>query len=217
MGSAAILWLIGCAVVTDPAIYLEKADFSQAKELRPLHRGINLWIAGENVQWDASIAPESDFFDVADDPLFRQTIKSLGVGSLRLIGGVESNYHDYTASETWVSWGIGADQRTNTRFSWTPFWNFWTAVGKPHLEATGNVYKTGNPELASWVSPQDQAAWAADIALRGAKGVHWEAGNETYIESTVPGMKFLDSAEYGYPARACKLASSLHAVDRETP
>lgn len=201
------------AVVT-----IKKSDFDHALRLNKRHRGVNVTLIGENLQWDASVAAETDFYDVASEQEFIALFDELGVGSVRIAGGTNSNYYDFASGAGWVSWAVGSAGQFNAETDWTSWWPFYEAIGGPDLMTTANVYKSGNPDFNDWVDLDDVTGkWIETYRDEaGLTGAYWEAGNETYSSEQVPGMNFIptsDSDVTSYPKRACAFAEALHAAD----
>lgn len=211
---AGLLLAAPCGAQT---VTYRKADFDGGTPLTPLHRGINLTILGEGLQWSADAPADPDFYSVAADPDFRALVRALDVGSVRIPGGSESNYHDFTDREGWVSWALGNERTHNATVDWSAWWSFHEAIGRPRIVTTANPFTDGNPAAGDRLPAEVSGEWVATYAReRGIRDALWEAGNETYIGDLVPGMAFTTGGRrdpLSYPSRASELADAVHAAD----
>jgi hypothetical protein len=200
------------------SITVKKSDFDAAHRLTKRHRGVNFTLIGDGLQWDENVAAEADFYDVASDDDFIALFRDLGVDSVRIAGGTDSNYYDFSSNQGWVSWAVGSETQFNSEMDSQIWWPFYQAIGDPVLMTTANVYKSGNPDFNVWVDLDDVTGkWVRSYRdAAELTGAYWEAGNETYSSSQVPGMDFIpafDSDATSYPARACAFAEALHTAD----
>ncbi len=202
------------AALGNPSITVDANDFGTAPKLTPMHRGLNFHIIGSGLTcWDGCTCPEEGFYDVDTDATFRALMGSLGLGSVRIAGGMDANSYDHGPKKSWISWARNPGFRLNADVLWSDWWNFHDALGRPALMTTGNVYMRGNPTYASWVPAGMNGNWVADYLARGLSGTHWEAGNEVYIPETVPGLDYISGSGVPYAQRACSYAAEVHAAD----
>ena len=200
-----------------PSVTYRKSDFADGHRLTRLHRGLNFTILGEGLQWDDDVPADADFYSVAADPDFRTLMSELDLGSVRIPGGAESNYHDWSDREAWVNWAVDHDRPNNATVDWDAWWSFHEAIGRPDIVTTANPFTDGNPATEGLLPAEVNGEWVASYAReRGIRGALWEAGNETYIGDLVPGMDFTTGGRrdpLSYPSRASELADAVHAAD----
>jgi hypothetical protein len=197
---------------TPASATIRRSDFASGKSLNALHRGLNIAsFASSSLLWDEAEPGSTGFNDVAASADFCSLINDLSVGSIRIPGGSDANYYNYTSNQAWVSWAVdAADQYNAAGVDWSTFWDFHEAIGEPPLMSTVNVYRNGNPDFSDDADISAIGDWVSDYASdRGITGAYWEAGNETYIAALLPGLSYPSD----YASRACEAAEAIHSAD----
>ncbi len=210
----------GAAVAFTADVAIERSSFASATSLSALHKGVNVNLLEDSkLRWDASVAGNSGFADVAGKKDFRDLFQKLGAGSLRLPGGTASNYYDFDSNKAWSSWAVQSSSRYNrsAAIDWATFWSFHSATGSLSLMNTANVYKSGNPSRTdNWISANVAEHWASYFKTQKVTRSRWELGNEVYASNQTPGLEYPGSKiskGKTYLSRACDTAVAIKKGD----
>ena len=210
------------------SITIRRTEFTNGTALSAYHRGINLNLLEDNVQWDASVPVSNGFWNISANPTFLSLVNALDIGSIRTPGGTPSNYYDHspvatvpkrsTTNKAWLSWGINSTNQFNKTpgVDWTTFWAFHAATGSKPTMNTANVYKRGNSGMTNWIPASVAGDWVSDFVANHQSKAMWETGNEVYSSGQVPDLEYpgtATSTAKTYLQRACNVSTAIKAAD----